>query len=566
METCLNRASIGSVITIQPSAQTKRIQRTPWSRALPIFQILLLICIPGLASQAGNASAPQVQVAGEVLKGQWLEPGMASFKSIPYAMPPTGDRRWRPPVAAVARPGVQDHSTFIAACPQRQTNHDWYANVARHFGASETGMGALENISEDCLHLNVWSGNLSGDELQPVMVWIHGGSNIDGYSHEPNYDGRQLANHGVVVVSINYRLGVLGFLAHPALTAESEQSTSGHWGFLDQIAALQWIQVNIHRFGGDAKNITVFGESAGAADIGTLLVSPLAKGLFSQAIIQSGAYPINSFETLAEGEAKGIQLTDHLNIPTSDTQAEKMRVLDWKTLVYAVPEALKGYYFDARIDGWLMHEPAALAFAEGRINPVKLIIGTNANESYMYIADSADNNTVQSRLDQFAPYQTKIAPLLTSLTPKQQLDRIGGSNNYICPSSYIAASLTRAGLETYLYHFTRVRPGGESILAYHGAEIPYVFNTADAWLPMDNVDLLLQSKMLGYWINFAKTGDPNSAQLVHWPKFDNQQQAYLEFGDITKAGNQLNHTMCDILNDVRNNKIDNYLKAHPPNE
>ena len=533
---------------------------------LLIFQLTLLVSIPTIASETRQIPAPQIHVAGEELVGRWQEPGLASFKSIPYAMAPTGERRWRPPLPAIARSGTLDHSTFKAACPQRPTNHAWYANVARHFGIPETGLGELETISEDCLHLNVWTRNLSGAALQPVMVWIHGGSNIDGYSNEPNYDGQQLTSQGVVVVSINYRLGVLGFLAHPALTAESAESSSGHWGFLDQIAALKWIQANIHRFGGDAKRITVFGESAGAADIGTLLISPLAKGLFSQAIIQSGGYPINSFETLAEGELMGMQLTDYLTIPASDTQAKQMRALHWKTLVYAVPKALDDYYFDARIDEWLLYEPAALAFAEGRISPIKLIIGANANENYMYIPDSADDKTVQAQLDKFAPYQTKIAAQLASLTPRQQLDKIGSSNDFICPSIYIATSQASAGLDTYLYYFARVRPDGERILAYHGAEIPYVFNTADEWLPADKIDLYLQAQMLRYWTNFAKNGDPNSEHLPQWPKYDTQQQAYLSFGDTIKVNMRLNQVLCDTLNAVLDNRLDNYLKAHPSNE
>jgi len=224
-----------------------------------VLVILLLAAIAGCAKTP--VEIPIVEAEGEVLVGThvYADGKMAVFRGIPYAAPPVGELRWRPPEPHVPRAGNQDASRFGSACPQLQGNPDWYRDVAQKFGRSpdEISVPDLTDIREDCLFLNVWSQNLGGDVPQPVMVWIHGGSSINGFSHEPNYLGHNLAKRDVVVVSINYRLGALGFMAHPALTAESDRKVSGNYGLLDQIAALEWVRDNIAAFGGAARQGSV---------------------------------------------------------------------------------------------------------------------------------------------------------------------------------------------------------------------------------------------------------------------------------------------------------------------
>ena len=325
---------------------------------------------------------------------------MAVFRGIPYAAPPVGELRWRPPEPHVPRAGNQDASRFGSACPQLQGNPDWHRDVAQKFGWSPDEIPDLTDIREDCLYLNVWSQNLNGDAPQPVMVWIHGGNNIDGFSHEPHYFGHNLAKRDVVVVSINYRLGALGFMAHPALTAESDRKVSGNYGLLDQIAALEWVRDNIASFGGDPDRVTVFGESAGAGDIGTLIASPLARGLFRRAIIQSGGYPLYNTATVSDDAVFGVKLMSALGVGDGPGQLEKMRALSWQEIVAAVPSAAPGSFTGAVVDGWLLPEPAADIFEAQEQNPTEIVIGSNANEWLMYLTQPVDEKQLHAVLKQ----------------------------------------------------------------------------------------------------------------------------------------------------------------------
>ncbi|MBW2714613.1 MAG: carboxylesterase family protein, partial [Deltaproteobacteria bacterium] len=312
--------------------------------------ILALAAITGCAT--APITEPIAEAGGEILVGMHVDAGdqMMVFRGVPYAAPPAGELRWRPPEPHVPRTGRQDASRFGSACPQLQGNPDWYRDVAEKFGRPGTEIADLTDIREDCLYLNVWTQNLAGDEPQPVMVWIHGGANVNGVAHEPNYLGYNLAKRDVVIVSINYRLGALGFLAHPALSAESERGVSGNYGLLDQIAALEWVRDNIASFGGDPDQVTVFGESAGAADIGTLIASPLSKGLFRRAIIQSGGYSIDYRKTVRDAEAVGEGFLRTLGVDDGPGQLKQMRALSWQDIVDAVPTAAPGGLRDAVID------------------------------------------------------------------------------------------------------------------------------------------------------------------------------------------------------------------------
>ena len=498
--------------------------------------------------------APTVEAGGESLLGVHVDPDgmLAVFRGIPFAAPPVGRLRWRPPVPHVARVGLQDASSFGSACPQLQGNPDWYRDVAQKFGESPDEIPDLTDIGEDCLFLNVWSQNLGGETPQPVMVWIHGGGNVNGFSHEPNYRGYNLAKQGVVVISINYRLGALGFMAHPALTAESALKLSGNYGLLDQIAALEWVRDNIANFGGDPDQVTVFGESAGAADIGTLIASPLARDLFQRAIIQSGGYPLYNTTTVSDAEASGVKLMSALGAGDGPGQLGKMRALSWQEIFAEAQNAESGSFTRALVDGWLLPKPAAEIFEAGQQNPTEIVIGSNANEWLMYFTHPVDETMLHATLKQRVG-EGHRAEVLSALNEAvsgdvtAKLDLLTGSLDFHCPSLAIAEAQRRITDHVYVYRFTRVRPKGEKLLAYHGAEIPYVFDTADHWLPTDEVDWALTDTMLAYWSQFAKTGDPNREGLPNWPTFDPKSDRHQNLGDQVRSATGLQREFCEAL-------------------
>jgi para-nitrobenzyl esterase len=531
-------------------------------RSLNALFLSVTVLAVGCA-QVGNRNPPTVETGGETLIGERLdaETGLSVFRGIPYAAAPVGELRWRPPAPPVPRSGEVDATRFGAACPQAQGNPDWYRTVAKKFGRSPDVVPDLEEIDEDCLFLNVWSPDLRRDARAPVMVWIHGGGNENGFAHEPNYLGHDLARQGVVVVSIQYRLGVLGFMSHPALTQESERNVSGNYGLLDQIAALEWVRDNIEAFGGDPSRVTVFGESAGAGDIGTLIASPLARGLFARAIVQSGGYPLNTMQTVRDEEQLGIELMRALGVEESPTPLPSMRELSWREIVDGMESAVRGPHYSVVIDGWLLPEPAASIYQEGEQSAVDLMIGSNGNESFMYIGDSVEEKKISDSLDTHvleSDHPATLSLLETTATPgiAGRLDRLGGSATFLCPSLAMARDMRRVTDRVYVYHFTRIRPQGEKLLAYHGAEIPYVFDTADDWLPADATDRTLTDAMQAYWVAFAKSGDPNQPGLPPWPVFDPATGDYQELGDEVRSSQGIEPDLCSILDRKRQAKLE----------
>ncbi len=513
---------------------------------------LLLVSTAGCATTA--LEVPSVEAGGEILIGARVvaDAKTTVFRGIPYAAPPVGELRWRPPEPHAPRAGHQDASRFGPACPQLQGNPGWYRDVAQKFGRSPDAIPDLTDIREDCLFLNIWSRNLGGDAPQPVMVWIHGGSNLNGFSHEPNYLGHNLAKRGVVVVSINYRLSALGFMAHPALTAESERRVSGNYGLLDQIAALQWVRDNIASFGGDLDRITVFGESAGAGDIGTLIASPLASGLFRRAIIQSGGYPLHNTATVSDDEVFGVKLMSALGVGDGPGQLEKMRALSWQEIIAAVPSATPGSFTSEVVDGWLLPKSAADIFEAQEQNPVEIVIGSNANEWFMYLTQPVEEKQLHAVLKQRIRegHRAEVLAALNKVVSggvAAKLDLLTGAADFHCPSLAVADAQRELTDRVYVYRFSRVRPKGEKLLAYHGAEIPYVFDTADDWLPADRVDRALTDTMLAYWTQFAKTGDPNGARLPNWPAFDPRSDVHQDLGDEVRTATGLQREFCEAL-------------------
>jgi para-nitrobenzyl esterase len=450
------------------------------------------------------AAAPMANAGGEQLKGVRLASGGTGFFGIPYAAAPAGELRWQAPRPHVPRSGTQPATSFGAACPQDQGNSRWYRRVATAFGASPDVVPDLAPISEDCLFLNVWTPPSRSRVPKggwPVMVWIYGGSNANGYGHEPNYHGEALARSGVVVVSINYRVGTFGFLRHPALGP----AASGRQALLDQVQALQWVQANIAAFGGDPKNVTAFGESAGGANVYSLLRMREARGLIHKAIIQSGSMRGDRMLTPDRAATSAKAFFDQLGA----TDAAAMRRLTWQQIVDAQQSWPEGSYFAPVMDD-------AIAPAE-----VPLLIGTNLDEWRMYLPQDIDK-TYQDGLRDLAGDQAQAAQSYlerVSGDPRTRADRLISGQYFLCPARDVATESTAAGNATFTYLFTRARPGNHGLGAYHGAEIPYAFATADAWLAASPIDRRLTRQVSSYWLNFARTGNPNGTGLPRWPRF-----------------------------------------------
>lgn len=460
------------------------------------------------------------------------------FSGIRYAQAPVGEWRWRPP-----RPeqppadGSIDATRWPPACVQDEGNVEWYQGVARAFGQPAEVAPSRPEVAEDCLFLNIWTPDI-GARL-PVMVWLHGGANVNGWSYEPNYRGRELAAKGALVVSIQYRLGVFGFLAHPSLTAESPNASSGNYGILDQIEALRWIQAHIDRFGGDPGNVTLFGESAGAGDIAYLLLSPLARGLFHRAISQSGGWPADQRRTLADNEDEGVDFLRRAGAASID----ELRRQPAQALLATAKAHFQRDYDDPPVDGWLLPAPPADLLARKAFEPRTVMFGFNADEMLMYVGPPTAERWQQA-LEKL-PNPGPVSDLVAELPISQRLDELESATQFTCPSIALADGFAAGGASTYVYRFDRIRAGDHGIGAYHGAEIPYVFDTHDAWLPMDAVDRDLTRRMMGYWLNFAATGDPNHDDAPIWPRW-NDDGRILSLAEETRA-EAFDGRLCSLL-------------------
>lgn len=424
--------------------------------------------------------------------------------------------------------------------------------------------------SEDCLYLNVWSPALQPAAHLPVMVWLHGGSNRVGSGSDAGYDGGGLAGHGVIVVTLNYRLGGMGFFAHPELTAESQHHSSGNYGLLDQIAALRWVRQNIAQLGGDPGNVTLFGESAGSIDAVDLMTSPAAAHLFRRVIAESGpAFGLGPSQSLSRMEAVGSAVGKAAG-GRPGAQIETLRKLPAAQVAQIEAQVIATEYEGADpngavVDGWVLPQPPARAFATGKLLPVDLLVGLNAREfsAFRVVAAAAAKLAPQpakkpSLPDQIAEFARTAHPLYgnwTDLAVATYVGRIvvGGSaaidhaSNDIaaaCPIGAEAALTTSAGHRAYVYRFDRSVPGkGEAELgAFHSLELPYVFGTFEArsfrWLPFSDTDRRLSQTIESYWTNFAKTGDPNGEGLPRWSAWNAGREPFMTFGQTGDAAGQ----------------------------
>ena len=498
--------------------------------------------IPSSSAQTPANSArsnPVVSVNTGQLGGSLTPDGVAAFKNIPFAEPPIGDRRWQEPLPAKAWTGVRDATSFGPMCNQsgnRQLPH-----------------------SEDCLQLNVWTPRWPMTSPVPVMVWFHGGGNTAGSGVEALFNGETLARHGVVLVTSNYRLGMFGFFSHPELTKESPHHASGNYGLADQIQALRWVQENIAKFGGSPANVTIFGESAGAADVNALIASPLTKGLFVRVIAESG--PIGAQTPLADAEKRNVEFAANLGI-AGDHALAKLRAIPSAELQEKVGQGGPGAggggpMMGITVDGWVLPEAPTKTFADGHEQKVALVIGNNSQEMQgarggrggRGPATAADvRQLISERYGPLAERTLALYGLNGGSEPQpdpENGDVMAQWNTDIsfrCGTVQELSWHTAAGNLGYEYQFSRTVHGQEALGAAHASEIPFVFGTLPVWQNMrhyDESDQKYAGMMQEYWINYAKAGDPNGGSLVKWPKFNPTARAYIDFtdaGPVAKEG------------------------------
>jgi para-nitrobenzyl esterase len=510
--------------------------------------LLMAIACLGVAEPLREGPAPIVKIDSGVLEGTRFgrNSNEFAFLGIPFAAPPVRSLRWKPPQPVQRWQRVRSVSKFSAACSQQPSS--WWPEMA--------GVDQLET-SEDCLYLNVWTTNLYPEQKRAVMVWIHGGGNVEGSSHVPLI-GPALARKGVIVVSLDYRLGVLGYLAHPALTAESTHNSSGNYGLLDQIAALQWVQKNIGAFGGDPGSVTVFGESSGAEDVCHLLASPLSKRLIHRAILESGVCmdslysalrkPQNYYRNHGPGEKLGMRFTAALGIPNNQNALASLRALQVDKLLKASQD-LQFADVGVVVDGWIVPLQPAVTFAKGHQARVPVLVGSNADETIVFgkanplaSENSRPKTAAEYRkwlteeFGEFADDVWKEYPANSDPETQSVFVRIQTDYEFGFGAHRLARITTMYGQPAYLYYFSYVGRGPFAALgAFHSEEMMFIGdNYWKSWKPDDN-DRKLAGLMGDYWTQFAKTGDPNRRGLPQWRRYDEKSEQCLELGNNVKA-------------------------------
>ena len=439
------------------------------------------------------------------------------FKGIPFAAPPVGALRWKAPQPAASWTGVRKAVEFGSRCMQGHIYNDM---IFRDPGPSE-----------DCLYLNVWTPAASVQERLPVMVWIYGGGYSAGAASEPRQDGENLARKGVVVVSMNYRLGVFGFFVHPELAQESGHGSSGNYGLIDQVAALRWVQRNIAAFGGDPGNVTIFGESAGSFSVSALMASPLAQGLFQRAIGESGAFfsttlDLKPLAKAEEDDGKFAEVTGARTI-----EALRAKPAD-ELLKAALKRGGGGIRFAPDIDGYFFPETAYAIYAAGKQSHVPLLAGWNADEGNFRAIFKSDPptaaNFAKRARDLYGDKADAFLKLYRAATDEQAQrsaqDLAGDQFIGFSTWKWLEMQASTGKSPEYRYEFDQAPPtsgGAVSRGAYHSAEIEFVFGAlASKDLPWRPEDFKLSDLMSTYWSNFARSGDPNGPGLPKWPVYE----------------------------------------------
>jgi para-nitrobenzyl esterase len=521
---------------------------------MKVFAAIAILCLG--AALAFGADDLTVTIQSGRIKGAARATGGAEFLGIPYAEPPVGDLRWREPQPAKGWSEVRDATKFGAPCAQRDLG-GWN----RH---------DVENGREDCLFLNVMTPKWPPKEKLAVMVWLHGGANEGGSASSALYKDGTLVQHGIILVTVNYRLGIFGFMAQRGLEQESPHHVSGNYGLLDQILALHWVHDNIAKFGGDPGNVTLFGQSAGARDSSLLMASPLAEGLFERVIQESGSALSYPLRTLAEAEAANDKILASLNVPVEGA-IESLRKQTAEALLKAAanhpPEGIP--VIDPIVDGYVFPKSPEEILAAGEESSVDVLIGTTTREFGMQGSPDA----IRKMIREFS------GSMAEKLFEAYGLSNGGAGNTdplfgpagdqwfadliFRCPIATEAIWHHGAHHVVYEYQFGRAIPGQEAQGSVHSADLPYVFgfypkggNIAGAF---GETDFKLADLIETYFTNFAKTGNPNGSGVPEWPPFDGSQRYvfFKEDGQVVVESGGLRRKQCDLYREALHEKMKN---------
>lgn len=494
------------------------------------FVILAAIVAPLTASAVINQP---VSVSGGMLSGT---PGKDSsitvFKGVPFAAPPIGALRWRAPQPVVPWRGVRDASKFGDSCVQDivKERKPWTYEFMTHTA-----------ISEDCLYLNVWTPAGSSSAKLPVYFYLSGGGNTEGSGAVPVYDGEGLARKGIIVVTINYRVGIFGFFAHPELTAEAPYHASGNYAELDLIAALKWVKQNIAQFGGDPNRVTIGGQSAGSGHVHTMVASPLAKGLFRGAINESGtSLSAEQMPTLAEMEQRGVAFAKARDIGS----VADLRQMSWRAIVDSLPAgtpenpAANAIPFNDCLDGYVYTASVLDTIAQGKQNDVPTIAGGNRDEGgvtpNMQMNADAFFSLVKRRYAEMSDEFLELYPAGTPEEAGAAISQAGWDQSRTALFLWTAGRAKTAKTKVFTYFWEHPMPGPDVDLygAFHTSEVPYVMNSLSmSDRPFTADDSKIADILSSYWANFIKTGDPNGPDLPHWPSVNDDPWTVMEVGD-----------------------------------
>lgn len=477
------------------------------SGAFSLIFLLVLSC----ALKHENIIDPIVNTKYGKVKGAINESGkVVAFKGIPYAAPPVGDLRWREPQPPAAWDGIRDATKFCASCMQNLV----YSHLPN--GPWTEEFMVQDSISEDCLFLNIWTSARTADDKLPVLFYIHGGALLEGSGSIDVYNGEELARKGIIVITINYRLGALGFLAHPELSAESPHHVSGNYGYLDQVAALKWVRDNIAAFGGDPMRVTIAGQSAGAGSVNALIISHLATGLFNGAITESGTTftsPRHSM-TLSEGEQQGIEFARSRGA-SSIAELRAIPAMD------IIARDTLGFRFGRVNDGYFQTGDAMKIFAEGKQNDTPFMSGMNADET-RYSGSTGEEFKA-------------LYPSASEGNEEEAVKLAGQEQSRLNTWLWMEYRAKTAKTNAFEYYFDRAIPWPEhpEFGAFHTSEVPYVFNNLKMLRhhPLEKTDTIVADRMSSYWANFVSTGDPNGPGLPEWKPFIENKHEVMELGE-----------------------------------